>query len=78
MLELNTLLEPGMLVLNPDQESWGTGQVQSIVGDRITVNFENTGKLVIDGSQVLLEAAPEPADAKGEQTAANPFRQSAL
>ena len=55
MLDANCLLEPGILVRNPRRGEWGTGQVQSIIGTRITVNFENAGKLVVDGSVVALE-----------------------
>ena len=52
--ELNALLEPGMLVRHPDQPEWGLGQVQSNIGGKITVNFENEGKVVIDGKHVFL------------------------
>lgn len=55
MLGLNAFLEPGNLVQNPNQPEWGTGQVQSVIGNRITVNFENVGKLTIDGDQVELK-----------------------
>ncbi len=55
MLDGNFLLEPGILVRNPQHGEWGTGQIQSIIGTRITVNFENAGKLVVDGSVVALE-----------------------
>jgi hypothetical protein len=48
------LLEPGMLVRHPDQGDWGLGQVQSVVGSRITVNFEHVGKVVIDGKRIAL------------------------
>jgi hypothetical protein len=51
---MNSLLEPGMLVRNPDRPDWGLGQVQSNVGGRVTVNFENEGKLSLDGAQVNL------------------------
>ena len=54
MSNLNALLEPGMLVRHPDQPEWGTGQVQSNIGDKITVNFREAGKVVIDGKRVLL------------------------
>lgn len=54
MSEMNALLEPGMLVRHPDRPDWGTGQVQSNVGGRITVNFPDAGKVVIDGSRVEL------------------------
>ncbi len=51
---LNAILEPGMLVRHPQQPEWGLGQVQSNIGGRITVNFEHTGKVVIEGSRVEL------------------------
>ena len=54
MSELNSLLEPGMLVRHPECPDWGVGQVQSNVGGRITVNFPNAGKVVIDGERVDL------------------------
>ncbi|MFZ5961771.1 DUF3553 domain-containing protein [Thalassococcus sp. BH17M4-6] len=54
MDELNALLEPGMLVRHPDQPDWGLGQVQSNIGGRITVNFREAGKVVMDGSRVAL------------------------
>jgi hypothetical protein len=52
--DLNAMLEPGMLVRHPDRPDWGLGQVQSNVGGRITVNFENEGKVVLDGRRVTL------------------------
>ena len=51
---MNTLLIPGTLVHNPKAKHWGLGQVQSNVGNKITVNFENCGKVVVDASQVDL------------------------
>lgn len=51
---MNEFLEPGMFVRHPDQGDWGLGQVQSVIGDRITVNFEHAGKVVIDGSRIML------------------------
>ncbi|MFN4156497.1 MAG: DUF3553 domain-containing protein [Paracoccaceae bacterium] len=51
---MNAILEPGMLVRHPQREDWGTGQVQSNIGGRVTVNFEHAGKVVIDGSQIEL------------------------
>ncbi|WP_102223348.1 DUF3553 domain-containing protein [Acidimangrovimonas sediminis] len=54
MSGLNDLLEPGMLVRHPDRPDWGLGQVQSRIGERITVTFEHAGKVVIDGRQVQL------------------------
>ncbi|GGE44082.1 DUF3553 domain-containing protein [Actibacterium pelagium] len=54
MTSLNSMLEPGMLVRHPDQPDWGLGQVQSNINGRITVNFQEQGKVVIDGSKVAL------------------------
>jgi hypothetical protein len=48
------LLEPGMLVRHPAQPDWGLGQVQSNIGNRVTVNFEHAGKQVIDLNQIDL------------------------
>ncbi len=48
------LLEPGMLVHHPERTDWGLGQVQSVVGSRVTVNFEHAGKVVIDSTRVSL------------------------
>ena len=50
-----------MLVRHPDQPDWGIGQVQSVIGSRITVNFENAGKLLINGEAVALDVV-EPDD----------------
>ena len=47
--------EPGDYVKNPDNEGWGLGQVQSIIGNKVTVNFENCGKRVINIENVKLE-----------------------
>lgn len=54
MKGINAILEPGMLVRHPRQPDWGTGQVQSVIGSRITVNFPEAGKVVIDGAVVEL------------------------
>ena len=48
------ILEPGMMVRHPQQPDWGLGQVQSAIGNRVTVNFEHAGKVVIDLRQVDL------------------------
>jgi hypothetical protein len=48
-------LEPGDLVINPRCRDWGFGQIQSIICKKITVNFENVGKKVINGKIVILE-----------------------
>ncbi len=52
-------LAPGALVRHPDRPDWGLGQVQSAVGSRITVNFENAGKLLINAEVVSLQEVTE-------------------
>jgi hypothetical protein len=47
--------EPGDKVINPSNKNWGIGQVQSIINDKITVNFENVGKKVINSNNIILE-----------------------
>ena len=47
--------EPGDFVINPKNISWGTGQIQSIVKNKVTVNFENAGKKVINSEEIVLE-----------------------
>jgi hypothetical protein len=47
--------EPGDKVINPSNKEWGIGQVQSIIKDKITVNFENAGQKVINGENIELE-----------------------
>ena len=47
--------EPGDYVKNPAKKEWGIGQVQSIIGIKVTVNFENFGKRVINVEKVKLE-----------------------
>ncbi len=47
--------EPGDYVKNPDNNDWGIGQVQSIIGNMVTVNFENSGKRVINVDNIKLE-----------------------
>lgn len=51
---MTSRLSPGLFVRHPDMPDWGVGQVQSVIGDRITVNFENAGKQLINGSAVAL------------------------
>jgi transcription elongation factor GreA-like protein len=55
---MNDMLEPGDFVRHPGAPDWGVGQVQSVIGGRITVNFENVGKQVIVAAVVALELLP--------------------
>jgi hypothetical protein len=52
--------EPGQFVRHPGRPDWGTGQVQSVVGDRITVNFDDAGKVLVNASVVELEILSGP------------------
>ena len=47
--------EPGDKVTNPNNKEWGIGQVQSIINDKVTVNFENAGKKVINAKNIELK-----------------------
>ena len=47
--------EPGDFVINPMDMSWGAGQIQSIIKNKVTVNFENVGKKVINSEEIVLE-----------------------
>lgn len=50
-------LVPGAWVRHPERPDWGLGQIQSIVGERITVNFEHAGKVLINASVIQLTPA---------------------
>jgi hypothetical protein len=64
---VDSLLEPGALVRHPDEPDWGLGQVQSVVGHRVTVNFEEAGKQTIDALKVaLVYVGPDPRERLGD------------
>ena len=48
------IYEPGDYVINPKARSWGIGQIQSIIKNKVTVNFENVGKKVINARNIEL------------------------
>ncbi len=50
---------PGDFVINPNNKDWGIGQIQSIIQNKITVNFENVGKKVINSKEIILEKISE-------------------
>jgi hypothetical protein len=56
----NMFLQPGDLVRHPTQKDWGIGQVQSNIAGKITVNFTEAGKVVIDGARIVLHEVIEP------------------
>jgi hypothetical protein len=47
--------EPGDKVINPANKNWGIGQIQSIIKEKVTVNFENVGKIVINSKNIKLK-----------------------
>ena len=47
--------DPGDFVINPKNENWGIGQIQSIIKNKVTVNFVNVGKKVINSKEIILE-----------------------
>jgi hypothetical protein len=51
-------------VRSPANPDWGLGQVQSAIGDKVTVNFEHRGKLVLNlAAAPLVVAEPGSEDA---------------
>ena len=51
---MDTRLVPGVMVRHPAKPDWGIGQVQSVIKGRVTVNFENAGKILINAGVVEL------------------------
>ena len=50
-----SFLTPGTIVRHPTRPDWGIGQVQSSIGERVTVNFEHAGKVVLNADRIDLE-----------------------
>ena len=48
-------LVPGALVRHPAEPDWGVGQVQSVIGQRVTVNFQHAGKVLINAARIQLK-----------------------
>ena len=44
-----------MLVRHPDEPEWGIGQIQSVIHQRVTVNFQHAGKVVVNGARIHLD-----------------------
>lgn len=62
---IDPFIEPGVLVRHPDQPDWGLGQVQSVVGSVVTVNFEDAGKQTINAARItLVYVGDDPRDAR--------------
>lgn len=60
MTDLNSILAPGMRVQHPEYPEWGVGQVQSNINGKVTVNFPEEGKVVLDGTRVGLTPVFDP------------------
>jgi len=61
---MSDVLAPGTYVRHPTQPDWGLGQVQSVIGNRVTVNFENAGKLLINSDAIELITVDIAAERK--------------
>jgi hypothetical protein len=60
---IDPFIEPGALVRHPGRDDWGLGQVQTVVGARVTVNFQDAGKRVIDTNHIrLIYVGPDPRE----------------
>ncbi|HVB66661.1 MAG TPA: DUF3553 domain-containing protein [Acetobacteraceae bacterium] len=58
----DTAIEPGQWVRHPGRPDWGPGQVQSVIGARVTVNFRHAGKVLVNTAVVQLDFCEEPSD----------------
>lgn len=61
---MDLFLEPGALVRLPMQPDWGVGQVQSVIGHRVTVDFEQVGKQTLDTTVVRLVPVDDDEELK--------------
>jgi hypothetical protein len=52
-------LEPGMFVRSPRNPEWGLGQVQTVIGDRVTVTFSEAGRVILDMRHADLDWVPQ-------------------
>jgi len=57
----NVFVNPGGFVRHPKAPELGLGRVQTVVGDKITINFENAGKLIVNGATIELMVV-DPSD----------------
>jgi hypothetical protein len=64
-LTYDSTIEPGQFVRHPQQPDWGLGQVQSVIDGRITVNFENAGKVLVNARVISLEVVHDPLSRPG-------------
>ncbi len=63
---MDLTLVPGAFVRLDAEPDWGIGQVQSVIGTRVTVNFTERGKVVIDVRHATLSIVrPDPPGERG-------------
>ena len=62
-MDMTSILTPGMFVQHLDQPEWGVGQVQSNIGGKVTVNFREEGKVVLEGTRDMLILLQDAEDA---------------
>ncbi len=61
-MDMTSILEPGMLVTHPSEPDWGVGQIQSNIGGKVTVNFREVGKVVVDARLIMLILVSDPSE----------------
>ena len=66
---MSNLFEPGSYVTLAGAPDWGIGQVQCVVGTRVTVNFEHAGKRLINIAHAELRSVTREQLDPGERSA---------
>ena len=51
---------PGDWISLPEHPEWGLGQVQSVLGTRLTASFENAGKQALNSDAIILVPVEPP------------------
>ncbi|MDE2181526.1 MAG: DUF3553 domain-containing protein [Alphaproteobacteria bacterium] len=59
---MGSMLAPGQWVVLETAPDWGLGQVQSVTGHRVTVNFEHAGKQLVRDDVAGLTPVEDPED----------------
>lgn len=54
---MSQFLLPGQWVRLAEAPDWGIGQIQSVIGMRITINFVHAGKRLVQADRATLEPA---------------------
>ncbi len=59
---MGAILAPGQWVKLASAPEWGIGQIQSVVGRKVTVNFEHVGKQTVHIDAAPLDPVEPPAE----------------